>query len=123
MAAKQVMLVVDDSQVSRMMIKAIVNDAMPNWEVLEAANAEEAVQQAEKNATELDYISLDMNMPGVDGLSIVPQLKELCPEAQIALLTANIQDSVRDKATELGVQFIAKPITEDKIIPFISSRI
>lgn len=123
MAAKQVMLVVDDSQVSRMMIKAIVNDAMPNWEVLEAANAEQAVQQAEKNATGLDYISLDMNMPGVDGLSIVPQLKELCPEAQIALLTANIQDSVRDKATELGVQFIAKPITEDKIIPFISSRI
>ena len=123
MAAKQVMLVVDDSQVSRMMIKAIVNDAMPNWEVLEAANAEQAVQQAEKNATGLDYISLDMNMAGVDGLSIVPQLKELCPEAQIALLTANIQDSVRDKATELGVQFIAKPITEDKIIPFISSRI
>lgn len=119
MSSKLTMLIVDDSQVSRMMIKAIVHDTMPDWNVIEAGNAEDAVKQLEQSVEGVDYISMDMNMPGVDGLTIIPTLKEKCPKAQIALLTANIQDSVRERAEKLGIQFITKPITEDKIVPFI----
>ncbi|PCJ16250.1 MAG: response regulator [Gammaproteobacteria bacterium] len=120
MSSRLTMLIVDDSQVSRMMIKAIVHEAMPDWDVIEAGNAQEAVEQLEQSVGGVDYISMDMNMPGIDGLTIIPTIKEKCPDAKIALLTANIQDSVRAKAEQLGVQFITKPITEDKIIPFIS---
>jgi len=119
MSSRLTMLIVDDSQVSRMMIKAIVHDTMPDWNLIEAGNAEDAVKQLEQSVDGVDFISMDMNMPGIDGLTIIPKLQEKCPDAKIALLTANIQDSVRKRAEEMGVQFITKPITEDKIIPFI----
>jgi|SaaInlStandDraft_4_1057021.scaffolds.fasta_scaffold95908_2 CheY-like chemotaxis protein len=37
-------LIVDDSRVSRMMIKALLHDLSPGWQVLEAADAEEALK-------------------------------------------------------------------------------
>lgn len=115
------MLIIDDSQVSRMMLRAIINSEQPEWDVLEAANADEALQRAKDN--DIDVITLDMNMPGTDGLTVAPELQLSCPQAKIALLTANIQSAVKDKAEGLGLIFIAKPITEEKIIGFINQSV
>jgi CheY-like chemotaxis protein len=41
------------------------------------------------------------------------------PQAKIGLLTANIQESIQHKAEALGIGFISKPITEEKILSFI----
>lgn len=40
------LLIVDDSRVSRMIIKGKVASLQPDWEVLEAASGDEAVQRA-----------------------------------------------------------------------------
>ena len=118
MSESKSIMIVDDSLVSRIMLKNIIVELEPSWEVFEASNASEALSLAEKHKN-FDMLTLDMNMPGKTGLSIAPALLEKFPHAKIALLTANIQDSVRNKATAMGLEFIAKPITEDKIEQFI----
>jgi len=113
----ETILVVDDSRVSRMLIRAIVAHAHKDIKVVEASNADEALS---KTASEhITMATVDLNMPGMDGLLLASKLKERFPEIKIGLLTANIQDRVRQKASSLGIGFISKPITEEKIINFI----
>lgn len=120
MGNKKTIMLVDDSKVSRLMLKAIVENKFPDWRILEAENAAEALKLSLYENDNIDLITLDMNMPGTDGLTIAPQLKGNCTNAVIALLTGNVTKEVRAKAEKQSLLFIAKPITEDKIIEFVS---
>ena len=117
MSEKRIMLV-DDSRISRLMLKAIISAHFPDWSVTEAEDANKALKLCE--GREFDFITLDMNMPGVDGLTISPELQEACPGAKIALLTANLQERVQEQAKKQGLSFIPKPITEEKIIDYLN---
>ncbi|MBL4827676.1 MAG: response regulator transcription factor [Spongiibacteraceae bacterium] len=117
MSDRKQVLIVDDSMVSRMMVFAIIKDAHPDWDISQAADADEAINM--ENLADCDYVTLDMNMPGKTGLEIAPALISAAPHAKIALLTANIQDYVKMESQRLGIELIAKPITEEKILNFI----
>ena len=103
-------LIVDDSRLSRMMIRAFITQAHPDWTIIEASNGQEAI---EKTATQtVDLMTIDLNMPGMDGLTLATQLQHNHPTAHITLITANIQESVRHRAAAAGMGFIAKPVSE-----------
>ncbi len=110
---KKTLLIVDDSRVSRMMIRALVLERQPEWQIFEAGNGEEAVKQVRENMP--DYVTMDMNMPGMDGVEASEQIRQAYPATKIVLLTANIQESSRQKAQQLGIAFVAKPITAASI--------
>ena len=109
---KQV-LIVDDSLVSRMMIKKGIEDLCPDWQLMEAKSGEEALDIASNKA--FDFFSIDFNMPGMDGLELMQALNEQFPNARKALLTANIQGAIQEKTQALGGRVINKPITEESI--------
>jgi len=113
MTATRTIQIIDDSKVSRMMIKAVIKDLKPDWSVVESGNADEAIKQASQHS--IDYFSVDLNMPGKDGLELITILKQSLPQAKFALLTANIQEQTHKSANELGAACINKPITEDSI--------
>lgn len=106
-------LIVDDSRVSRIMIKTLLNDKVPEWGVIEAANADEALQLA--STEHPDAYSLDFNMPGMDGLTLAKAIRAEAPDAKIALFTANIQKAIQERGEALGVDFIPKPVTAESI--------
>ncbi|RDH85395.1 MAG: response regulator [endosymbiont of Escarpia spicata] len=114
------MLIVDDSKLSRMMVRAIVKQVQGNWNIIEAENGEDALVKSE--AETVDIMTLDYNMPGMDGLILAEHMRQRFPDASIALLTANIQDTIRQRAESAGVGFIQKPITEDKIAAFVDAH-
>ncbi len=104
------LLVVDDSRVSRIIIKNKVAALCPDWVVFEATSGNEAVDMAAQ--VEPDYVTMDVNMPGLNGYEATEQLQRLVPNAKITMLTANIQESSRERAAQLGVRFLQKPVTE-----------
>ena len=108
MTNKARVLVVDDSPVSRMMLKAIISNNFPDFDICEAPSGVKAAELAKESP--FDVITLDMNMPEVDGLTIAPKLKASCPHAHIVLLTSSLKDEVRQEALDQGLQFLAKPI-------------
>src|ERR1044071_4578425 len=89
-------LIVDDSRLSRMMIRTFITNARPDWTIVEASNAQEALEKTA--ALTVDAMTLDLNMPGMDGLSLATRFKAKYPKALITLLTANIQSGVRQRA-------------------------
>lgn len=117
MAESKTMLVVDDSKMSRMMITRIVNAHYPDWTVLEAGNGDEALSVSD--GQQVDIMTLDVNMPGMNGLELGELLRERFPQARISLVTANIQSAIREKAKAAQLQFVPKPITEDRILGYL----
>jgi len=112
-------LIVDDSRVSRLMARQFILSARPDWAVEDAASGEEALDKVKTMAPSL--ILIDVNMPGIGGLAAAEQLRHNCPQAHISLLTANVQNATRNRATELGIGFMEKPITEARIHALIGA--
>ena len=113
MSENKQVLIVDDSLVSRMMIKKGIEDLCPDWQLMEAKSGEEALDIAGDKA--FDFFSIDFNMPGMDGLELMQALNERFPNARKALLTANIQGAIQEQTQSLGGRVINKPITEESI--------
>ena len=122
MQAAKTMLVVDDARLARMMIRGFVANTYPDWTILEAQDGTEALStvEARSDAGPIDVMTIDLNMPGMDGLTLATTLRQKYPEAHIALVTANIQDRVQLRAQEAGIGFIPKPVTEGKILTFLA---
>jgi CheY-like chemotaxis protein len=100
-----------------MLVRAIIDHADKQAKIIEASNGDEALTKTQ--TAQITVAILDLNMPGMDGLVLATKLFERFPNAKMGLLTANIQDMVRQKAKALGITFIPKPITEERILGFI----
>jgi CheY-like chemotaxis protein len=111
-------LIVDDSRLAREMVKKTFAALYPDWHTLTAANGEEALQVVAE--TPPDVAILDFNMPGMDGLTLASLLRERHPDLRIGILTANVQDAIRQRASSLDCVFIPKPATEAKIRGFVT---
>lgn len=107
------LLIVDDSRMSRMLIRAIVADTRPHWRIIEATSGDEAVKLVEEETP--DFVSMDVNMPGISGLEAAGRIRIRHPETRITLCTANIQESTREAANRVGLHFVAKPITAQSV--------
>jgi len=107
------LLIVDDSRVSRMIIRAHILDKFPQWSITEAASGDSALDLAKTNS--FDFCTMDINMPGMLGTDAAEQLLTLYPHMRVAIFSANVQDSFRSRAADLGAQFVAKPVTEKSV--------
>ena len=119
MTTTKTVLVVDDSRVSRLMARQFILSKQPDWTVIEAATGEDALIQASGLSPLL--ILIDVNMPGMGGLAAAEQLRATCPGTHISLVTANVQYATRNRANELGIGFMEKPITEARIHSLLSA--
>ncbi len=107
------LLIVDDSRVSRMMIRTLVKAKRPEWVLSEAGTGDEAVAMAA--AQTFTYCTMDINMPGMLGTDAAELLLRAHPTLRLALFSANIQESQKTRAAELGVKFVAKPVSDKSV--------
>lgn len=106
-------LIVDDSRLARLMVAGLLSERWPTARVREAEDATQALHAVEQEAP--DLVILDHNMPGEPGLDVVEKLRAMAPGASIALVTANIQNTMRERASQAGCHFVGKPVTAEKI--------
>jgi CheY-like chemotaxis protein len=112
------LLIVDDSRTSRALIRAMIAQARPAWRLIEAASADEALLMIKSEQP--DFVSMDLNMPGMGGLEAAGKIRLHHPDIRIVLCTANIQESVRTAAAAAGLCFVAKPVTSQMIAQTIA---
>ena len=82
-----------------------------------ANSGQEALEQLTK-AIEPDLMVIlsDINMPEMDGLSLLGEIKGLFPELPVMMVTAYGDDDRRRKASELGAfEFLTKPVDFDHL--------
>ena len=115
--AKRRVLVVDDAVVMRMMIKDIL--AKNGYEIVgEAQNGADAVEKYK--ALRPDVVTMDMVMPGMDGVAAVRQIIADDPDAKIIMCTSMGQDALLQEAMEAGAKTrITKPFRPADILEVI----
>lgn len=65
-------------------------------------------------------VLLDINMPDVSGLEILPRLLEIDPQAYVIMLSGNSDRDNVMKAVEIGAKgFIGKPFTREKLLQYL----
>jgi CheY-like chemotaxis protein len=66
-------------------------------------------------------VVVDFNMPGRDGLEIATELRRTRPAMPVAVISANHQQEIIDRANAMGATFLSKPLTEPALRDFIES--
>ena len=110
-------LIVDDSKLARIVVAKAVAAIRPDWERVEAGSAAEAL--ALLSSRDVDVVIIDFNMPGQNGLEFAEELRRSRPELPIAIATANVQDEVIARTRAANAAFVAKPISEASLRPFL----
>jgi CheY-like chemotaxis protein len=76
-----------------------------------AASGEEALRRLAEIGPELIVILSDINMPGMDGLALLGEIKRRRPELPVLMVTAYGDDQRMREAEELGAAaFLPKPV-------------
>lgn len=104
---KPLVLVVDDDESIRRLIRLGLT---PKFEVLEASNAADAIELVGTRPVEV--VVIDLMMPGMTGVEAVPKLKARAKGALPVLLLTALDDQVhRTRGLEAGADdYLSKPI-------------
>lgn len=111
-------LTVDDSASMRQMVAFTLRDA--GYEVSEAGDGTEALAIAENE--KFDLVLADVNMPKMDGISLIKKLRELSSYQYTPLLMLTTESSAERKSEgkEAGATgWIVKPFEPDNLVATI----
>jgi two-component system chemotaxis response regulator CheY len=110
-------LIVDDSSVMRKIVERALRQAgLDALVVLEAGSGTEGLEVLKEK--QVDLILSDINMPTMDGLEFVRQIKlqNLAPGVPVVMITTESSEEHVKQAIEAGAQgYIRKPFTADQV--------
>ncbi len=114
-------VIVDDSGMSRKMLRNILEEA--GYSVVgEAADGMEGVLAYKQYNP--DVVTLDITMPNMSGTEALKEIKDYDSEAKAIMITAAGQQSKVIEALKLGAEkFITKPFDKDEILKNIAEMI
>ena len=110
-------LLVDDHPLTRSALAGLLGQH--GFDVVgEASDGEEAIESAERLRP--DLVLLDLSMPGVDGLTALPRLREAAPDCEVVVLTAsgteeNLLGAIRGGAAG----YLLKSEPPERIVDFL----
>ncbi|RYF50589.1 MAG: response regulator, partial [Cytophagaceae bacterium] len=111
-------LLVEDNQVNQLLAKTIVSRLVPNAQIGEAINGQEALAMYQQDKP--DLILMDIQMPVMNGYETTQRIRglETDDHTPIIALTAGTVKGEREKCLAAGMDdFITKPIVEASLVP------
>ena len=117
-----IILAVDDSPSMREMLAAVLRDS--GYQVVEAEDGVKALELAKTRS--IDVVLTDQNMPNMDGLSLVKNLRGLpaYKDTPIMMLTTESSAEMKQKGRDAGATgWMVKPFDPDKLLRMLKSLI
>ena len=90
------------------------------YQTIEAATAEEGLARIEAEGP--DAALCDLLMPGMGGLEMLQVLKDKQSDVPIVVVTADIQDTVRQECMNLGARgYLTKPAQTSELLAALAA--
>jgi len=102
-----------------MVVRTLLVGIDPDLQILEAADGAEADRQLQK--TGIDVALIDFNMPGEDGLEVAARVRSRGPDIAIAIVSANAQRDIVNRARALKAAFLEKPLSAETLAGFFAA--
>ena len=106
---KQQILIVDDSEMNREILKEILKE---DYRILEAANGEECLEELERYGTGISLVLLDIVMPEMDGFEVLAVMNQnhWIEDIPVIMISSEDSESYIRRAYEMGVSdYISRP--------------
>ncbi len=111
---QRVLVVDDESSIREMLSKTL---ALAEYEVDTAPDANAALSLLRVTNTPYDLLIADLKMPGMDGLSLIRQVKQLRARLPIIIITGFSTESSAIEAVNLGVAaYLTKPFRVPQVL-------
>ena len=95
----------------------VINLTRAGYEVTEATNGEEALQKYDEFNGDFDVAILDIMMPGIDGLQVCKELRNMNSGIGIIMLSARTQEMDKVTGLMLGADdYIIKPFDSKELV-------
>lgn len=107
-------LVIDDEQIMREGCSRILSK--DGWAVVTAENGKQGLETIQTDPERIDLILLDLMMPGMSGMEVLDQVRNIDPSLLVIVITgyATVESAV--EAMKKGAyDFIPKPFTPDQL--------
>jgi PAS domain S-box-containing protein len=114
-------LVVEDEDDVRRLIVDLLSDA--GHDVLEAANAREAMAIAVDHRGTIHLLLTDMVMPGLNGRKLAESLRDLHPESKVLLVSGYSESLVSADPLAQSIRYLAKPFTPEHLTRVVNEAI
>lgn len=106
-------LVIEDSLLYKKVIVKHLKEYFPDADFIVCSDGLEGYAACVKEKP--DFITLDLLMPNMDGTEFLKRLKEEKIQTKVFVISADVQQKVRDEVFELGAMlFINKPFSSEK---------
>jgi two-component system chemotaxis response regulator CheY len=115
---KKRILAVDDSPSVRQMVKLTLSGA--GYDIVEAGDGAEGLSKARANV--LDMVVTDLNMPVMNGLGLIRELRKLPAYrgVPILFLTTESDPEMKQQAKAAGATgWITKPFQQDQLVAVV----
>jgi len=110
---ESVVFIVDDEEGIRESLSGIFEDE--GYEVITASSGEEALKILKEQS--MDLILLDVWLPGMDGMQILKEIKDLKPDIPVIMISGHGNIELAVKATRMGAyDFLEKPLSLEKVL-------
>jgi two-component system response regulator DevR len=113
-------IIVDDHEVVRLGLRALL-DRQPSFSVVdEAGTAKEAIQKVLQHRPEV--VVMDIRLPGGNGIEACREIVAQCPETKVIMLTSFAEDDMLFEAIAAGAAgYVLKQIGGDDLVRAIES--
>ncbi len=109
-------LIVDDSMFIAKQVSQILSSSGFRI-VATASNGQEALKQYQSHKDSIDLVTMDITMPGMDGLTALEHLIKMDPDAKVIMISAVGKDDLVKKALLTGAKnYIIKPLDRKKVL-------
>ena len=112
----ETILVVEDAEIVQGFVREVLGQV--GYQVLEAANAQEALKLCEAHAAPIHLLLTDMVMLGMNGPHLAEELTGIRPETKVQLMTGYSSDDVvtRHALQDAGNARLQKPFSPDVLL-------
>jgi len=116
----ETVLIVDDEKNYPPILSAVLQEE--GFETLTAGSGQDALSQLEN--ADVDLVLTDMKMPGMDGMSLLEQIKQKDPDLPVIMMTAH---GTVDKAVEAmqkgAYSYLLKPFDNKRLVIFVNKAV
>lgn len=100
-------LIADDDRFVRQLLREVLQEA--DLEIQAVESGSEVLRRVIRQ--KFDMLFLDIYMAGMDGLEVIPLIKEIDPQLPIVVITGDVSAAIRSKTKALGVDYhLTKPL-------------
>ncbi len=113
------MLIVEDHDLMRRLLREYLQSAYPDAAILEAADGARALELCRSRGPQL--VLMDVGLPDANGIDLTVQIKEMLPETAVIIVSQHTGHAYVEQARAAGAfAYISKDTVYRELLPTVS---